>query len=74
MSPTIVLGDTTYRYQTGVPGLRQQILEFVYRSDIATLRGLVNSLLEAEDVPMDLCPEDVLPGRRQAQTILRFGS
>jgi hypothetical protein len=49
-------------------------LEFVYRSDIATLRGLVNSLLEAEDVPMDLGPGDVLPGRRQVQTILRFGS
>jgi hypothetical protein len=41
---------------------------------MATLRGLVNALLEAEDMPMDLLPGDVLPGRHQALAILCFSS
>jgi len=49
-------------------------LEFVDGSDIATLRGLVNSFLEVEDMPLDLLSGDVLPGRHQGLTILCFGS
>jgi hypothetical protein len=49
-------------------------LEFVYRSDIATPRGLVNSLLEAEDMSMDFLPWDALPGRHQGLVILCLGS
>jgi hypothetical protein len=41
---------------------------------MATLRGLVNALLEAEDMPMDLLPGDVLPGRHQDLVILCFSS
>jgi hypothetical protein len=41
---------------------------------MATLRGLVNALLEAEDMPMDLFPGDVLPDRHQALAILCFSS
>src|SRR5438105_197719 len=71
---TVILGHTTHRSQTGIPRFAQQVLEFVYRSDIATPRGLVHALLEAEDMPMNLGPWDLLPGRRQALSILRFGS
>jgi hypothetical protein len=46
----------------------------VYRSDITTLRGLVNALLEAEDMPVNFLPRDILPGRRQGFVILRFSS
>jgi hypothetical protein len=46
----------------------------VYRSDITTLRGLVNSLLEADDMPMDFLPWDGLPGRHQGLLLLCFGS
>jgi len=56
------------------PRFAQQVLEFVYRSDIATPRGLVNALLEAEDMPMDFLPWDGLPGRHQGLLILCFGS
>src|SRR5262249_62308569 len=74
MSARVVLGDTTYREESSVPGLAQQVLEFASRPDLSTLRGLVNSLLEAEDMPLDFGPWDLLPGRRQALAILRFGS
>ena len=60
--------------ESSVPGLAQQVLEFAYCPDLSTLRGLVNSLLEAEDMPLDFGPWDLLPGRRQALAILRFGS
>ena len=49
-------------------------MEFTYCPDISALRGLVHALLEAEDMPMNLGPWDLLPGRRQALSILRFGS
>ena len=71
---TVILGHTTHRSQTGIPRFAQQVLEFVYRSDIATPRGLVHSLLEAEDMPMDFLPWDGLPGRHQGLLILCFGS
>lgn len=66
----MVLAHPPHRSQPGVPGLEQQVLEFVSRADMATLRGVVNALLEAEDMPMALLPGDVLPGRHQALAIL----
>jgi hypothetical protein len=45
----------------------------VYRSDITTLRGSVNPLLEAEDMPMDFLPWNALPGHLQGQA-LSFGT
>jgi hypothetical protein len=74
VSPAVILGYTTHRSQTGLPRFAQQVLEFVYRFDITTLRGSVHSLLEAEDMPMDFLPWDGLPGRHQGLLILCFGS
>jgi hypothetical protein len=45
----------------------------VYRSDITTLRGSVNSFLEAEDMAVDFLPRDALPGHLQGDS-LSFGA
>jgi hypothetical protein len=70
----MVLAHTPPRSHTGVPGLEQQVWAFVSRSDMATLRGLVHALLEAEARPMDLLPEHGLPGRLQALALLYCGA
>ena len=67
----MVLAHTPHRSHLGVPGLEPQVLEFVYRSDMATWRGVVNALLEAEDMPMALLPGADLPCRHQALAIRR---
>ena len=41
--------------------------------DPFTLRGSVNPLLEAEDMPLDFLPGDVLPGHHQGGTLC-FGT
>jgi hypothetical protein len=41
--------------------------------DFSTLHGSVNPFLEAENMPLDFLPGDVLPGHRQGLA-LRFGS
>ena len=46
----------------------------MYCSDIFMLRGSVHSFLEAEDVPLDFRPGDVLPGHHQGLAILCVGS
>jgi hypothetical protein len=74
VSSPIVVGAPTYRSEPSVPGLAQQVLALTYCPDISALRGLVNALLEAEDMPMNLAPGALVPGRRQALSILRFGS
>src|SRR5215469_5085451 len=51
----------------------QQLLELAYRSDLSMLRGSVNSFLEAEDMPVDFFPRDVLPGHHQG-VALCFGT
>jgi hypothetical protein len=72
--PPIILGHPTHRDEPCIPGLAQQVLELAYCSDITTLRGSVHSLLEAEDMALDLLPGDVLPGRHQGLAILCVGS
>ncbi len=44
-----------------------------YGSDIFPLRGLVNPLLEAEDMSLHFLPRDVLPGHLQGQALC-FGT
>jgi len=73
MFATVILADPTHREQPCIPRLHQQCLQLVCGFDFSTLRGSVNPLLEAEDMPMDFLPWDVLPGHRQG-TALRFGS
>jgi hypothetical protein len=68
------LSDTTHRQEPGIPRLEQQLLQFVCCPDLSTLCRLVNPLLEAEDMPMDLRPWDLLPGHHQGLAILCFGS
>ena len=46
----------------------------MYGPDLATLSGLVNSLLEAQDMPLDFRPGDLLPGRHQVPRVLCLGS
>jgi hypothetical protein len=70
----VVLAHTSHGYQPGVPGLAQQVWACVSRADMATVRGLVKTLLEAEAMPMDLLPGHGLPGRHQARAILGMGS
>ena len=45
----------------------------VSMQDIATLRGSVNTFLEAENMPMDFLPRDALPGHLQGDS-LSFGT
>src|SRR5262249_12759850 len=42
-------------------------------SNISTLRGSVNSFLEAEDMPVDFLPRNALPGHLQGAS-LSFGT
>jgi hypothetical protein len=70
----VLLGDTTPRQPPGIPGLAQQVVELVYGSDLFTWRGSVRSFLEAEDMPLDLLPREVLPGHHQGLAILCVGS
>ena len=73
MFTTVILADPTHRQQPGIPRLHQQFLQLVCGSIISTLRGSVNPLLEAEDMPLDFLPGDVLPGHRQGSALC-FGS
>jgi hypothetical protein len=66
----MVWAHTPHGSQTSGPGLAPQVVEVVYRSDMATWRGVVNALVEAADMPMDLLPGDGLPGRHPARAIL----
>jgi hypothetical protein len=54
MLTPVILADSTHREQACIPGLYQQVLKLAYRSDLSTLRGLVNPLLEAEGVAAGL--------------------
>ena len=45
----------------------------MYRADLFPLRGSVNPLLEAEDMPLDFLPWQVLPGHLQGQALC-FGA
>ena len=69
----IILGDATHCQQPGIPRLHEQFLKLVCGSDISTLRGSVNPLLEVENTPVDFLPRNVLPGHLQGLA-LRFGS
>jgi hypothetical protein len=62
---TIILGHATHREQSCIPRLDQQFLELACCPDVSTLRGLVNSFLEAEDMPVNVLPGQVLPGHHQ---------
>src|SRR5919197_3081608 len=66
---TLLRGDR----EEGVPGGVLLSRGVRIRRD-ATFMSHVHPLLEAEDMPMNLGPGDLLPGRRQALSILRFGS
>ena len=68
LSP-VILGHTTPRQQPCIPGLHPQCLPLACWADRSTLRGSVHPLLEAADVPMDLRPGDVLPGRHQGRPL-----
>ncbi len=72
--PTIILGHSTHRSQPCRPGLAWQVLALAYCADIATWRGSVHSLVEADDMALDVLPGDVLPGRHQGPAILCVGS
>ena len=74
MFPAVILGDPPHREQTSLPGLGQQMLEVVSCSAITALRGAVHAFLEAEDMPLDLCPWEVVPGHHQGLAILCCGS
>ena len=65
---TLLRGDR----EEGVPG-GVFLSRGVLRRRDATFMSHVNSLLEAEDVPMDSLPRDVLPGHLQGRS-LRFGA
>jgi hypothetical protein len=73
MLATGILADPTHRQQPGIPGLHQPCWQLVCRSDIATLRGSVPPLLEAEDMPVAFLPRNVLPGHHQGLALC-FGS
>jgi hypothetical protein len=71
--PAVILGYATHREQPCIPRLQQQFLELASCPDISTLRGSVHSLLEAEDVPVDGLPGQVLPGHHQGLALC-FGA
>jgi hypothetical protein len=70
----MVLGHPTHRSQPCIPGLASQVWALAYGSDITPWRGSVQSLVEAEDMALDVLPGDVLPGRHQGLAILCVGS
>ena len=67
------MGDATHCQQPGIPRLHEQFLKLVCGSDISTLRGSVNPLLEVENTPVDFLPRNVLPGHLQGLTLC-FGA
>jgi hypothetical protein len=74
VSPAVLLGHTTHRSETGLPGLRQQVWACVHRADIAPPRGGVKAFLAAANMPMDCRPGAVVPGRQQGLAIRCFRS
>jgi hypothetical protein len=63
--PSVVLREATHREQPRIPCLSQPFLQLVYGSHLATVRGAVHALLEAEDLPLNLRPRHGLPGHLQ---------
>src|SRR2546422_5507044 len=55
------------------PEFSTLFLKLVCGSDLSTLRGSVNPLLEVENTPVDFLPRNVLPGHLQGLALC-FGS
>jgi hypothetical protein len=57
----VVLGDPTHREALGRPGRHQESLESMDCSRVATLRGVIDALLQLERSPLDLLPGESAP-------------
>ena len=74
MFPARVWGHPTHGSQPCRPGRAAQVWARVYGADSTTWRGAVPSLVEAEDLALDLLPGAVWPGRHQGLASLCCGS
>jgi hypothetical protein len=73
MFATVLWAAPTHRQPPGRPRLHQPFLPLVCGADLSTWRGAVPPLVEAEALPLDCLPGDVVPGPRQGAALC-FGS